>query len=463
MVNKWPLLLVFLLLFASASAADLTINYKPLKDTVAYNEAAKYTVSITNNQDKADSICITTPTWGTAAVSDPILNLAAHSTGTVSLSMTPPSDVYIGKYAIEFAAKSCYKYEITDTALLRITVTSELPHVEPSLDLPTGLRPHEYTMNIIAKNIGSEKVDGLRGTVSSDLFESQAFNIGSIDAQEARVALQTKVNINPKASIGFHNVIISIYQGDKIIKQSFKRVEILSDENVAVAKSMANKIIAKTYEFTLTNKGNLAVEDFYSVSLPAWEKLFVSTSPKASVSKSGSQAKFTWVYSLQPGESTTIKYTFSYLPVIVLLVIFAAIALVMAGQYQKEFEIKKTVVKEGSNLRVKVSIKNISSNHITGVTVSDFVPMPLKLVKDFGTLNPTAIKRERGAMRVVWKFDAVYPNEERLLVYGLKTTLGFVGEATLPAAELKFKTKEGRQKAYSSNTAAIKGKVSVGE
>ncbi len=466
MVRHWLLVLAFLFAFVPASAADISLDYTAANNNVAYNEAAKYTITVTNNQNEADSICLKTPDWGTAVFSDYIVGLAAKSSGKVTLQITPPSDVYIGQYAIEVAARSCTKPEISNSVLLKVTVNSELPHIQPVVDLPHGLRPHEYDMNLILKNAGSDKVDNLRGTVYSDLFGEKEFAVESVDGQGAKVALRARVSISSKAKIGPHLVYVDVYQGDKLIKKHTERVEIVSEENIVPEVSVRKGIISKTYKIVLENKGNLAVDDYYFVSLPGWTRFFLSTQPKASVSKNlaeGSGIIVLWVYSLGPAEKTTVAYTISYLPILILLIVLGVAGYSVFGKFRNEFVVTKSVVKEGAELKVKIAVKNKSDKQITGITISDYVPTPLRLVKNFGTLNPTAIKKESGAVKVTWRFDVVYPNEERLLVYGLKTSLGFVGNATLPAAELKFKSKEGRQRTMRSNTAAVKGKVSVSE
>ncbi|HIH14365.1 MAG TPA: hypothetical protein HA224_03870 [Nanoarchaeota archaeon] len=467
MVSKWPLLLILIitapLLFASANATDLILTNKVITNEVNYDGRAKYTVSVTNTQDIADDICLTTPTWGMAVLSDNIITMPAHSTSAISVTMTPPMDVYIGQYAIELTAKSCKDPTVAGTTLMKISVMTELPHIEPSVDLPIGLRPHEYTMNLIAKNVGSEKVGNLRGTVSSDLFDTQSFDIGEIPAQEAKVALQSKVNIWPTSEVGIHNIIINIYQGEKLIKSSIKRVQILGSEQVTADTIVKQGIFGKSYVIKLTNTGNLAVDDSYFVKLPTWTRLFISTSPKAISSKAYGGYEISWHYSLKPAESLIVKYTFSYVPLFIILIILCALGYVFYTQGAKEITARKSVIKDGKDLKVKIAIKNTGQRQITNVTLADLIPAPLKLVKSFGTANPTIIKREHGGAKVIWKFDVIYPNEERVLVYSLKSTLGFVGEAVLPSAEVKYKAKAGQQVINYSNTASVKGKVSVSD
>jgi len=464
MVRRWLLVLAFLFAFVPASAADISLDYTAVNDNVAYNGAAKYAVTVTNNQDVADNICLKTPDWGTAVFSDYIIGLAAHSSSKVTLQITPPADVYIGQYAIEVVARSCTKPEISNSILFKVTVNSELPHIQPVIDLPHGLRPHEYDMNLILKNAGSDKVENLHGTVYSDLFGEKDFAVESVEGQGAKVALKARISIGSNAAIGPHLVYVDIYQGDKLIKKYSTRVEVVSEANVVPTIAVKKGIISKKYSITLENTGNLAVDDSYAVRLPSWTRFFLSTQPKASIVKNAITGGFAavWVYSLQPAEKIVVTYTVSYLPLLILLIVFGVAAYGVLAQFGNEFVVRKTVVKEGGALKVKISVKNISQKQIMGVTVSDAVPAPLRLIKDFGTANPTVIKKEDGVVKTVWKFDVIYPNEERLLVYGLKTSLGFVGNATLPAVELKFK-KDGRQRIIKSNAAAVKGKVTVSQ
>src|SRR3989338_4898722 len=181
--SKNLVLFVFSLLLLPLPAlagSELSMSAVTEIGNIAYNEQARFSVSVTNNQPVADSICLVTPSWGTARFDNDQLFLGARGTASTALKLTPPSDVVIGTYAVEISARSCTKPRVQATALAKIVVTSELPHITSSIDLSADVATGTYDLNVVVKNSGTNTVSGLSGEVSSDLFETKKFDVGSV-------------------------------------------------------------------------------------------------------------------------------------------------------------------------------------------------------------------------------------------------------------------------------------------
>ena len=144
------------------------------------------------------------------------------------------------------------------------------------------------------------------------------------------------------------------------------------------------------------------------------------------------------------------------------IVVILIIAYLLLTYYGKEIVVSKSVSKSAKSLRVKLSVKNTTNQMLQNVTVTDFVPTPLKVLKEFEMAEPEAIKREHGHVKLVWKLDNLYPNEERVFIYSLKSSLSIFGSLALPQAIARVKV-SGKQKSYSSGSVGIAGKLSVSE
>ena len=72
--------------------------------------------------------------------------------------------------------------------------------------------------------------------------------------------------------------------------------------------------------------------------------------------------------------------------------------------------------------------------------IQDYIPTPLHLTKDdFGTIEPTTIKKKKTKILLTWKFDVLEPREERVISYGMKSRLKVIGKVFLPQAILAQK------------------------
>jgi hypothetical protein len=122
--------------------------------------------------------------------------------------------------------------------------------------------------------------------------------------------------------------------------------------------------------------------------------------------------------------------------------------------------ISKKVSMHKNSIKVSLTIRNNHRYEITNVILTDHLLSPLKLVKDFGTIEPTAIKTAGKKVSMTWRLGTFGPLEERVVSYDIKSALKVMGTIMLPAAKVRSKIKKV-SKTFESNRVAIRGKEGI--
>lgn len=160
-----------------------------------------------------------------------------------------------------------------------------------------------------------------------------------------------------------------------------------------------------------------------------------------------------------------IKYTMSYFPlvfsiaVVIIALIFLVSFYVSGLKIDKQLLIPSKSTHGKKAVKVKLSIKNGTNKEIKNVHVEDYIPEPLHLIEDFGTLHPSTVKKLENKIKLIWRLPKLEPKEERVLSYAFRSKLEVLGKILLPRARLIWK-KEGDKKhsASYSGILVIRGK-----
>ena len=147
--------------------------------------------------------------------------------------------------------------------------------------------------------------------------------------------------------------------------------------------------------------------------------------------------------SVPVGEEVTYKYDISYVPLAAALVLIA-LALIMLGfYYSTPYKLVKsvTVQKKGKEkfIGIQLALKNKTGKKQKNIMIEDYVPIPLVVSREFGTMSPTAIRKQKDKLALTWKFDELQPREERMLSYKMKSKLEVDGKIGIPAANVTQK------------------------
>lgn len=463
------MLLVFLLLaasfsFASVIAADVEVVATPIKNAIAWDSTATYTIKITNEGSTGDIFRLRPASfsWGSMTFDNTVFTIPAHGSATTKLYLSPPRDVKAGDYAVEVLAISNSNPDIRGSDLLDLTVTSELPHIEPEWGIPENLEPGQTDVNLIVKNTGGAATAAVKAVLSSDLLpEPIIFDVAPLGKGEARIIWSTSLDIPLDTVAKAYSFKLAVYQDGKEISTYTHPVSVMEKEFVDVRVMATGGFLGTGYVVAIKNIGNTFAADSYSTVLPSWQRLFLHSAFRPSVTGYGTFVEAAWPYQLDMGQQAILTYKISYVPLLALMLALLVMLYTGAWVFRQEITLTKELVTAEKALKVNLRIKNTYGKPVRNVVIEDTVPTPLKL-KGFESEKPKAIKKIGGAVKLLWKFDNIWPGEEKVLSYNLKSALGLVGTIMLPPAKGKRKAAAGETpRLYISNGVSVPANVRV--
>ncbi|MEM2954338.1 MAG: hypothetical protein QW625_00045 [Candidatus Nanoarchaeia archaeon] len=461
---RWLLPVLFLII-ASAPVAAATVDFKviPIKDQIDWNATAQYKVVMYNN-GQGDTFFIRPANlnWGYVTVKPAIIAVAGNGFSETDISVSPPADVRIGSYALEILAISESDKLVKGSTLLKMEITSESPKVEAEWGIPAKLLPGEQTdVNLILKNTGKAEVTNVKAVLSSPLLpENISFNVDSLKSGQAALFWNYKLTIPTNTEAKNYDFELKFYDKNNnlISKQSYT-VSVVKKPIVNVKVEKNPRFLGTGYFVVIENIGNTEAIDFYKIQLPSWQKVFLQSKLKPVIKKAENFVEVAWMYNIPKGESKVIAYQISYIPLLALLISLFFVGYASSLYFRRDLIITKDVVRSEKALKVLVKAKNVSNKPIRNLIIADFVPTPLKLVKQ--PCN-TKIKKEAGTAKLLAKYDVLWPGEEKVTEYEIKSTLNIIGSIILPPAKGKYKDKD-KTKLFSSNSVLIRGRPSVVE
>jgi len=466
-VKMRPRHLIFALLFLltiGIARADLSLTVTPVHPDIAWDGTAIFSVTVTNN-GTTDVVRLkpATSEWGTIRFDDYVLTVAGSA--TTRAYVQPPRDVLIGTYALEIQALLNSNPNIRAADFLKLTVTSELAHVEPNWNIPQVMNPGPANVTLILKNTGTFAVDGMTAKLDSSFLKAPVdISVGEMAKNEARVAWTSTLDIPLNTPSKTYSFTLSTFRNNVFVNSYPYPIHILEKESVRADVVTTQKFLGTKYTVALTNVGNIPANNSYKITVPSWQRFFIEGKVKPKTSVDGKIAEAAWAYSLPLGASMTLIYTISFMPLLAILIAVLLLLYVGLWYLTQGLSIAKELVHAERALKVKLHIKNNSTKPQRNIIVEDSIPTPLTLVREFATLHPTAIKKGEGSVKLLWKFDVIWPHEEKILTYNLKSALGVVGTVLLPAAKIRKKGDPGETpKVFVSNRVAVRGNIRAAE
>jgi hypothetical protein len=453
------LALLFLLTIGLARA-DVSLSTTPVSSAIDWNGTAMYKVTVVNS-GISDIFRLRPATfeWGTVRFDDYALYVAG--TATTNVLVQPPRDILMGSYAVEIMALSNSNASIRGSGLLMLTILSELPHVEPSWSISSTIEPGKTNVTLILRNAGSTDVSGITAKLTSPLLKTPVeFNVGNMARGEAKLVWNTILDIPLNTLAKDYDFTLTVFKDGDYVMDYVHKVNVLEKESVNVTVLKEPKFLGKKYTVTIENVGNTLADNYYKITVPSWQRFFIEGKVRPVISVDDDTAEAAWPYSLPLGASTTLIYTISFLPLLAILISALLLLYAVFWYFGQGLSISKELMHAERALKVKLHIKNNSTRPQRNIIVEDSIPTPLTLSREFATLHPTAIKKSDGAVKVLWKFDVIWPHEEKILTYNMKSSLAISGMVMLPAAKIRKKGDIGETpKVFLSNRVAVKGRI----
>jgi hypothetical protein len=462
------LALIFLVIptvFAAESQIEIQAN--PVDNVVDWNGTAVYNLVVRNMMATGDYLRLRPATfeWGQMAFDEQIVLVPANGHEQVMAHLTPPRDVRIGSYAVEIVAISQEDPTIRGSTFLKLIVTSELPKVEPDWGgIPVNLEPGETPVSLILKNAGSTGISDISATLDSGLLPKPVlFDVGDLAKGEAKLVWNENLKLPLNMNVGNYDFSLSIYQSGNLVNRYVHNVEVLPKASVDVQVSEESGFLSKTFTASITNIGNTLAQDSYSADLPSWQRVFLQSKSDYDLVTGAVAGTVSaeWPYSLQQGQNATVIYRVSFVPILGLMLALLVIFYSLSWYLRQDLHISKELIGENKALKIQIIVKNDSQKPRHNVIVEDILHSPLKLTREFATAQPKAIRKIGGSVRILWKFDTVWPGEEKVLAYGIKSALPLVGSVILPSAKIRTRMEGNRQKVYLSNQVSVPAWIQV--
>ncbi len=464
------LCMIFLITLSSfALAANSEVSLVTLENEISPDEAAEFTLYITNHADVAQTYTLysfsSSQGWNVdpSPLSDNVIeDLSPGETYQTTISAQPTDDdLDAGIYYLTLEIDG--DQEDSQSVSLKVYLgysdaeSQYLPSISVDIEMDTEIDPREVqTIILTMENGNSRNLSDLVLHVESDLEEF------TLDIPVGLEPLETKTQeftVTPNQfSQAKEYTLFFVFELDdetvKVVEQDIEIPAVLSD--FAWTVSEEKSFLKKVQTFLVSNDGNVENTQEFRYAVGTFESLFVSSD--ASIIREEGQTYLMWDLQLEPGEEVEIIASYSYRIVFYLLIAFLLIVIFYYIVRLPVSVRKKALTVVGnsdglSEIKVLLEVKNKRKYPVKDVTITDFVPGIANIEKsiELGTLRPHKVKSGSQGNKIEWQLSELDGLEQRIISYKIKAKLNILGPFRLPRAFVQFVDKRGKvQKAYSN-------------
>jgi len=459
----YALVLALGLCLSAVSVAAATVDFvvTPVKDTINWDDTAIYQLKIINYGPASTlELKPSNLNWGLVQVQPSAIFVPTNGFAEAELKISPPTDIKAGPYVVEVIAYSSSAKKVVGSTLVKMNVISEPPHLTPQWGISKQITPGVGTdVNLIIKNDGNLPVPETKAVLSSPLLSGPVnLNIPALKSGEAKLVWNSKLEIPTNTPVGDYQFDLKIYKDGNLLSKNTYTVQVAPKPAVKASVTKTKGFLGTGYTVVLENIGNTEANDYYKIQIPSWQAIFLQSKIKPQIQKLESLAQVAWPFQIGVGESKVIKYQISYVPLFALLLAILMLGYVFGYYFRQELLITKEVIGSEKALKVRLSVKNNSGKPLQKVVIEDHVPTPLKMVG--ADHKPLVTKSSDGVAKLFWKYDVLWPGEEKTITYDIKSSLNVVGSVILPPAK-GWQNTGGEKKIFASNSVLIRSKPSL--
>jgi len=410
-----------------------------------YENPAIYNITLTNDGKSEEFQFYTF--FGNGIEPKEYFKIDSGQTKEIALKIFPRNDLdQKGKYSFNVFLKSKSGSEI------------EIPLRVNILEIQEAFSVSSQEIDALSKIIVVElknnfnfNFNNIKVVMDSSLFEfeSETFSLNKFEKKIFEIPLERE-RIK-ELSAGFYTLeteIIGENQGIHSSKINFAEAK-------TITSSQKNSgFLIKTKEITSINEGNVDGKTEILENLNIIERLFTSFNPKPDkVLREGSTIRYFWAAELSPGESFNVKIKTNWIIPLILIIVVVAVFAIARKFSANEVLIKKRIsfVKiKGGEFGLKVSVTIKAYEEVENITVTEKIPMIVKLHEHFVGDRPEKIDEKSKKME--WNFDRFEKGEKRFISYIVYSKVGVLGRFGLPPTKVIYE-KNGRRKEATSNRA----------
>jgi hypothetical protein len=462
--------------FVQAAAADeVSLSISPSDILINNTEIKSVDITITNNQNFADTFSLSV--WPSTTWAGIMPNLERYSISNLESKSSETVKLYFSAAADAEPIATSFLVTATSTSVLTKNVSASAAVV-----VRTQRRTSVYISDLFIDKYALDPEDcmNIRVDVTNLNPATESYKLSTVITKDMNPVNRLEddlLDVDGK-SIGSatHSYCIGKYMENgeytlsATLKSSLNKLIDTRSVNFRVSpkvmltygKSVSYTPFAQIKTITVKNEGNVVENDFYiteSVS-DFVSKLFYPVTTPTIVESADGKVSYSWkIDRLPPGEETSVTYEIRFVSIwfsgiVIAIVVYIAFTYVYTPRISKQFTMIGPL-KRGKEISMLLELRNSTLYEIKNIVVSDSIPPLASLVEKFDTMRPEAKKTDAGT-ELMWRIKSLKPFEERVLTYRIKTNVDIIGSMHLPKAGMEYLNQKRQTKIVSSKAIELK-------
>ncbi len=462
------IILSIFLVMGVAEASFFDVDVEVIERVVGEEGYSRYNITIYNfaENQKVFSNSLTPAQATSWSLIPGSVVVPGNQDLTYELRIRPGTILRTGSYSLEIRIRSEGE-AVTFTVPATIPGEGILEGYPASADTlvkaPASINPrNDLDLDVEIRNRNQRNLENLTLTVTSDFFTKQIkFDLPPLGIETKNL----QIELPDKQEPGLYKFYVEVYhpESEAIISYQSLNLEIESYSTITPVLESSSRWFKVTETISLYNEGNFEREKEVALRSPWYQRIFLSTDEPYELVKIDGRSNLQFSPSVTPGDTYQINVYKDYRP-LAILILLAILGVISYYVFRSPLVLKKKVYMTGKDdegvkkFKIRVYIKNRTNMPIQELKITDYLPRITEYVKteSQGALAPTKVtKTSRKGVLIHWEIGTLEGLEERILTYEMKSTLGIVGNLSLPTAKAKFKDFKERIRQTRSSEASF--------
>jgi len=463
-------ILALMLLNTNVYAADFSISFTPVLDSIYDNETAEYSFNITNMQNIQERFQIYTisASWDI----NPSLVIVEPDSETVfSLEIMPIDNRLFGPQLVPITIKALSDETISQQNFYvyikptNSTVKSYVPNVAMEVKIKDEIDPREsLSIEVYMRNRNPLDIKDLQMDVSGLFNREYKTTLGPLEEKTNQVLF---ADLDPMQSPGTYSITVRLIYENKTLGEVKKDILIKSYSDLSLQHTQSRTLFSLTDTFLLKNNGNSELVKQVKLEKGLFARIFTHSSANYNLLKEDGKTYLSWDVPLEPDQQIKITVKTNYIILFVIAILLVSLVIVYYIVRSPLLLFKRAKIVSSSEhgvseIKVKLHIKNRSGKLIRNIKLIDKYPKITRVEEDssLGVFKPSKmLTADKNNSMLMWELEILEPYEERLITYKLASHLNIIGNIHLSPAKIKFQTKAG-ERSYLSNEVILLHKSS---
>jgi len=459
----------------SAASDEVALSISPSDILVNNTEIKSVDITITNNQNFADTFSLSV--WPSTTWAGITPNLERYSISNLESKSSETVKLYFSAAADAEPIATSFLVTATSTSVLTKNVSASAAVI-----VRTQRRTSVYISDLFIDKyaLNPEDCMNIRIDVTNLNPATESYKLSTVITKDMNPVnrLEDDLLVVDGKSVGSATRSYCIGKHmlwgtytlsatlkttlNKLIDTQSKNFNVVEKSDLVYEKSMSYTPFAQIKTITVKNDGNRVERDFYVTETVSdfVSKLFYPVTTPTSVESAEGKVVYNWkVDQLNPDDETSVTYEIRFISIwfsglVIAIVVFLAFTYVYTPRITKSFTMFGPL-KRGKEIPVLLELKNSTLYEIKNIVVGDSIPPLASLVEKFDTMRPEAKKTDAGT-ELMWRIKSLKPFEERVLTYRIKTNVDIIGSMRLPRASMEYLNQKRQTKIVSSKAIELK-------